>query len=88
MEKEKPTYSTHILNHSFKVSEGQFIRITWEKGILGKKEFSSKLRCVDGTHFYGVAPLYMNGIKRIEDLWHTYYIPFKENIKSIEVLTD
>lgn len=81
------TYNTHIGNHSFTVSEGQSIRVTWGKGIVGRKEYKSNFQCIDGTHFIGVAPLYVcDGVKRCRDVWHIDYVPFKEYIKVIDVI--
>lgn len=84
----KREYKTHIGNFSFTVNEGQFIRITWEKGICGRKEFSSNLQCFDATHFIGVAPFHSYGMNKCRDVWHIDYVPYKENIKSIEVVPE
>lgn len=84
------TYNTHIGNHSFTVTEGQSIRVTWGKGIVGSNEFKSYLQCVDGTHFIGVAPVApiytCAGVRRFRNVWHIDYVPFKENIKVIDVI--
>lgn len=83
-------YSTYIGDFSFKVREGQFIRVTWDGKRLGKKkDFVSKLKCVDQTHFFGIAPWcpsWANNWLRCKDLWHTYYVPYKDCIKSVEVI--
>lgn len=82
-------FKTHIDKHSFTVRQGQQILVTWGKGIVWKKkEFSSRLTCIDRTHFVGVVPYQgFDGIvTTCSDVWHTYYFPFKERIKSIVVL--
>lgn len=81
------TYNTHIGNHSFTVTEGQSIRVTWDNGIVGRNEFKSYLQCVDGTHFIGVAPVYTcAGMRRFRNVWHIDYVPFKDFIKVIDVI--